>query len=87
MHHKNLIKFEFEVCMQKRLKNSNPQPKKGKMFIPNQPGRTNKQKWRGTLVLNLLTYNYKKQKLKWSENNKMGRSYLMAKGQKLKPVQ
>ena len=56
-----------------------PISKIGKTFIPDQLGRTSKQKRRGTLVLNLLTYCYKKRKQKRSKINKTGRPYLMEK--------
>ena len=54
------------------------------MFIPAQPGRTNIQKWRGTLVLSLQKNGYQKEKLKRSRNNKTGKPYLTAKRAKRK---
>ena len=54
-------------------------PKNREMFIPAQPGRTNIQKRKATLVLSLQTNGYQKQKLKRSRNNKTGKPYLTTK--------
>ena len=70
------------ACKKNQHNGSKPQTpisKTGKTFIPDQPGRTSKQKQRGTLVLNLLTYCYKKRKQKQSKTNKTRRPYLMEK--------
>ena len=73
--------LEF-ICKNDQHNGAKPQTlilKNREMFILAQPGRTNIQKWRGTLVLSLQTNGYQKQKLKQSRNNKTGKPYLTAK--------
>ena len=56
-------------------------PKNREMFIPAQPGRTNIQKWRGTLVLSLQTNGYKNRSRNGAETIKQEDPTSQPKGQ------